>query len=171
MRLAEHYRPEECVSKGPYQDDRIAAPFVDATAKMVIATDGHGMVALPAGLDDGEASRYVGREELRRARGEVPPPPPPPDVPDKGTVFPAGCLSIFPSFKRGDPGTASIALSAEVLGRVARAIGAERGEVVLTFKVRDTGRAELTAVRVDDLRRDHGALACLMPCRMREDDA
>jgi hypothetical protein len=168
MKLDPRYHPEECVSG---EDDRynLSTPFVDVEAQKIIATDGHLLIALPIEVESGEPSRHVGRLELDRARGVPPPPPPEPDAPEPGTPFPSW-REVLPAFKHGDEGTIAVALDAEKLLRLARALGADRTQVVLTFKPGPNRHATLNAIRVSKLFADFGELACLMPCRISEDD-
>lgn len=178
MKLDRRLRPELVASEDEtrYQ---IEAPYLDAEHKVLVATNGWALVAVPVEVAEGEISRYVGREILALARrksacdaieitgdtlpsGHVLPT-------DQDRKFPAW-REVLPAKKPGDPGTVTIGLDATQLRAIGLALG-ERDEPGHTCQIKITIDLENPdgPVQIEPGEpRVAGALALLMPFRLSE---
>jgi hypothetical protein len=144
-------------------------PWIDVDKKIIIATDGHGLVVLPFTPEDGETSGFVPHQALRiwdcasRKR--------------KSTIHCAGRVVVTflddeqTSFPRTDSefvdwtrlprsaaecGTATISLDADLLANIQHALGS--AGVTLWIENTDKG------IMVSGLREEDG-MALMMPMR------
>lgn len=107
----------------------LAAPYFDAKAKRLVATDGHMLAVLP----------LTGRVKGTKA-------------PKVGRPFP-DWKKILPPYKADDKGTVTVALDATLLARLADAIGAANGRqrlVELTFPAVRRGEQMLDVILVKE---------------------
>lgn len=184
MKIDRRLRPERVVST----DDtryQIEDPYLDVEHKVLVATNGWALVALPVEVTEGEASRYVSTDLLDVARrftadeeieilGDQVGPDGPSWPTDQDRKFPAW-RQVVPTKKPGDPGTVTVGLDATQLRAIALALGAGaygyededvRCQVRITLDLEEPDAAmqvELGAPRVAN------ALALLMPCRLVPD--
>ena len=157
MRFDKDFQPELCISKDTTRYD-LTFVNLNGAKKRLEATDGHMACCIPCALEDGDApgstlltpdmlkaARQVGKNLRIEAVTAV--------VAEKtvtlpgGQSFPVGrdvqfpdLEMVTPKFKAGDEGTVTIAFNAELLYRLAKAIGVKKGDgVVLTFEIKNNG--------------------------------
>lgn len=183
MKIDRRLRPERVVST----DDtryQIEDPYLDVEHKVLVATNGWALVALPVEVAEGETSRYVGCRLLDMARtvspdeeieilGDQVGPDGPSWPTDQDRKFPAW-REVLPKKKPGDPGTVTVGLDATQLRAIALALGAGAYgyedddapcQVAITIDLDDPDGA--SALHVDLLApRAPGAVGVLKPCRV-----
>lgn len=162
MKMDPRFRPELCAS----QDDSrysLLTPWLDPVKKRVVATNGHMLVAVPVEDVPGHGREEpVGPLQLAMARkGEDFP-----HVVGAHVKYPA-YEQVVPTFRPGSPGTVTIGLSAEYLRKIAEALGADKGQVLVTVSV----ERPFDPLLVTDAwnGRDLGAYGLLMPVRFDPD--
>ena len=99
MKLFPAYKPEQCVSTDETRYN-IQFPHLDAAAKVVVATDGRVLVAVPADVEPGDLSGPLGKLALARARGAED------DAEPSGDLRFPDWSNVIPPHKEGDAGTA-----------------------------------------------------------------
>lgn len=148
MKIRKVYRPEMVVSKGKEPNPLLTDPFLDAAAERLVSSDGRALVALPVEIEKAERSRYLACSLLKAARGlgepELPAEIHDQEIVEFGVLWPAAQERAFPDWKallprwkRGSPGTVTFALNADLLFKIATAMGV--AGVCLTIEL---GRAE-----------------------------
>jgi DNA polymerase III sliding clamp (beta) subunit (PCNA family) len=151
-------------------------PWLDVASRLLVATDGHILAAVPVEVEEGERSRFISSEALKAGR-KAARKGSPVDVIDcegrsqvvGGPVFPCEQARKFPAYeqiipesKEGDPGTFTVGLDVALLRRLADAIGSE-GSVALTFRAEDP----LAPILVRDATsREPGTVGIIMPVRI-----
>ncbi len=162
MKLDPEYKPELCVST---ESDRwnLSAPYYDKDSGMVVATNGHHMVVVPAEVEEGDVAQHLPAEDLARARQPDMPPPEEPDR-DRGR-FP-DWKAVKPEFEPFSPGTVTFGLNAAYLLEISRAMGAYRDQVVLTVHAQDQLRP-IFVTRSEHFGPRH-PFGILMPCRLSD---
>jgi hypothetical protein len=176
VKIAKRYRPELLVSKGKAANPILTDPYLDAKAERIVATNGHALVALPVETEKDERSRYLACSLLNAARGlgepEVPAEIEEQELVEYGVLWPAAqertfpdWASLMPKFRRGDAGTASLALNPTLLRALAGAMDSGGG-VALTFLLTD-GEAPIL---VQPLSPDPGELGLLPPMWIGEEE-
>lgn len=148
MKISKTYRPERLVSKGKEPNPLLTDPYLDAKAERLVSTNGQALVALPVETEKAERSRYLSCSLLEAARGlgdpELPANIEDQEVVEFGVLWPTAQERTFPDWKalvpkwsRGSPGTVTFALNADLLHKIAGAMGV--AGVCLTIEL---GRAE-----------------------------
>lgn len=134
MKVDAKYRPEKCCSRDETRPN-LTNPYFDAEEKLLVATDGHALVAVPV-EDGGETSGYVSGAALRAGRRRVKcPPPVEVAVGPKDGTFPAW-RQVVPKVKAGDEGTFTVRLDAKLLADLAEALGDSRVELTISAQTK-----------------------------------
>lgn len=144
MKINKRYRPELVVSKGKEANPLLTDPYLDAKEERLVSTNGHGLVSLPVETEKTERSRYLACSLLEAARGfgdeSLPAEIHDQEIVEFGVLWPTAQERTFPDwrklmpkFSRGSPGTATLALSPQLLAKMAGAMGL--GGVCLTFEL------------------------------------
>jgi hypothetical protein len=147
MKMDPKFKPQLCTADPKDRLD-LSAPWLDAKARRVVATDGHMLISIPVEVEESEESRYVG--EMPAPLGRF-----------------VKWRKALPRVKPREKGTATIGLSAIYLHAIAKALGAEDGRVVLTFRL-DARTAAEESILV--LPRNGGGreIGALMPVHVRD---
>jgi hypothetical protein len=172
VKIATRYRPEACVHKDIEERFNLVDPYLDVAAGVVVATDGHRLVAVPVETDPNDVSGYVSRELFKIARRKVKLGPAAiedrAEIMTTGIVWPTEQAREFPEWRKvvprwdeRTPGTVTIALNATLLKGLADALGGD-GIVALTMKLDESESAPFL---VRALGGERGELGLLMPCR------
>ncbi|HZN68020.1 MAG TPA: hypothetical protein VFB66_22230 [Tepidisphaeraceae bacterium] len=176
MRVDKRHRSERAVT-GDVTRPHIASGWLDAEAKVLVATDGHMLSIVPVDVGPRDRSGPIPPAAIAAARrGEV--------VARRGLVVAGDTLyrrgshdhpcsteakraKVVPTFRRGDKGTITIGLDPRFLMRLAEALGVGKfSGVCITVQVpgKDADRAEVIGPMV--VTKDHtdepelGVLMC-----------
>lgn len=178
MKINTLYSPDRCCSTDETRYN-LMDPWLDVEEKLLLATDGRRLVAVPVEVEKGEKSRFLSRKLLRlcrravgidremEIRGETGPEGISVTTDqDRGPGFPRSWKEIRDSGKRrGAPGTVTVGLDAAFLLSMARAMGRPKGHglphVAITIDI--TSRDAPLVVTSLDGRAEHGT-GWLMPC-------
>lgn len=164
MKVDCKYKIEKVASTDETRSN-LTAPYFDAKKKLLIATDGHTLVAVPADSDEGEKkSGYIDvitlQAERKRARSrgvKI-------DAPD-ARKFP-DWEQVVPKSPRGEDGTVTLAFDLQLLRNIADAIGCSKLELTVTL---DPKRPAFAADGFPiHVRGDSEEIAVLMPLRIKE---
>ncbi len=165
MKLSPIYRPELCASADPNRRN-ISMPYLDVERGKVVATSGHHLVVVPAIVELGDKATHLLPVDLDLARhgpkAEV-------EQHDRNAgVFPDWTM-LIPKSKPFGPGLISIGLNAEYLLQIARALGTNHTQVVITFDPAPEQAMDpllVTAHETTDPTTD--AFGILMPLRLTD---
>jgi len=154
LTIDKKYKPELIASEDITRED-ICDPYFDASADKIVATNGAALVTVPAKAE-AERSGYIACEAFPESRkvakkaklaemtftavGAA----------DRGRRF-VPWRHVVPSIRPGDEGTVTIGLDAALLKKLADALGANDGRVVLTIQLPEKGRQMLDAIVVQPL--------------------
>ncbi|HEX9052296.1 MAG TPA: hypothetical protein VF841_17335 [Anaeromyxobacter sp.] len=136
MKVHRKYRVEECACRDPLRPN-LTRPYLDAERKLLVATNGNALVAVPAEVDDvlGESSGYVDPAALKAARKaagrkatsiEVA------TVDAEGQTFPA-YEQVIPRTKAGDPDTVTFRFNANLLRDLLAGLGTDGSVTEMTL--------------------------------------
>jgi hypothetical protein len=178
LTIDKKYKPE-LIASDDITREHICDPYFDASANKVVATNGAALVAVPVKAE-AERSGYItcetfpeSRKAAKKAKlaeatftaiGTA----------DRGRRF-MSWRHVVPATRPGDEGTITIGLDAALLKRLADALGANDGRVVLTIAIPEKGRQMLDPIVVLPLpdrtpatystySDDAAPLGILMPC-------
>lgn len=169
------YRIEDVASDDPIRQ-HVFHPYLDVEQKLLIATNGYSLAAVPVGVDEGDRSGPIPKAAIKSARtrkitsARIRAKKTLVDV-NGGPMYRRGSATfppwqqVMPSWKEGDERTVTFGIDARLLLSLAQAIGSRRGGVVITVRVPDSGSdmTDPVVVRVDS---PNGEIGLLMPRRV-----
>ena len=167
MKLDPRFKPELVTSKDSTRYN-LSAPWFDADAQRVVATDGHRLVVLPVEEPSGD-SRHLTDRELAVLRNDGMEPG---DDHQRGK-FP-GWKEVAKDVVPGGPGTITFGFNARYLLEIAEAIGQDdehETQVYLTVKIGPKGVNRGAPILVRPARDADllsGAYGLLMPIRLSD---
>jgi len=168
VKLDPRYKPELVTSKDSTRYN-LSAPWFDAEAQRVVATDGHRLVVLPVEEPSGPSRHLTGRElDVLRNDGVEP------GDDDQRGQFP-GWKALAVDVVPGGPGTITFGFNARYLLEIAEAIGQDderETQVYLTVKVGSQGVNRGAPILVRPARKADmlsGAYGLLMPIRLSDE--
>jgi hypothetical protein len=180
MKINKRYRPELLVSRGKGANPLLTDPWLDAKDRRLLATDGHALVALPVETERTERSRYLACSLLKAARvlGEkdLPAEIHDQEVVEFGVLWPTAQERTFPDWKKlvpkaraGSPGTATLALNADLLARLANSMGFAGVRLTIQLGAPDDQPGPILVQPLDDLSEEFGLLMPLGSASSAED--
>lgn len=173
MKMDKRYRPELIASKDETRS-MLLEPWLDVVNKVVVASNGHMLVAVPVETGEGDTTGVMPSEALKAGRkaakglAEV-------EIAANGAATTTSGASfvrkdmnfvpwqaVVPSYRKGDKDTITIFFDANYLKQLVDALGCD-GLVSLTFP--KSNDDDPIVIRSESKSAREGEIAVLMPIR------